>query len=72
MVIIFDWRDSFIWLIIAARVVDFPEPVGPVTKTNPLWVSNNSNKIGGRLKSSIKGTFDSILLKTAAVPFKVL
>jgi len=27
---------------IAASVVDFPEPVGPVTKTNPLCISTIS------------------------------
>ena len=38
-VIMFEVFVLFISLTIAARVVDFPEPVGPVTKTNPLCIS---------------------------------
>ena len=34
------WPYSFLlmWSIIAARVVDLPEPVGPVTRTRPRHV----------------------------------
>ena len=58
--------------MIAASVVDFPDPVGPVTKTKPLLASANSNKTGGKLRLSILGILLSILLRTAAGPRKVL
>ena len=41
--IVMMWRRelSLMWLISAASVVDLPEPVGPVTNTNPLLSSVN-------------------------------
>ncbi|MBA7701730.1 hypothetical protein ES703_110475 [subsurface metagenome] len=45
----------FINPIIPASVVLLPEPVWPVTITNPLGMSVSSLTIGGRFKSSIKG-----------------
>ena len=41
------------WLIIAARLVDFPEPVGPVTRISPRGRSDSSLVTGGRNSSSI-------------------
>ena len=38
--------------MIAASVVDLPEPVGPVTSTRPLGFSANSPTTGGRPSSS--------------------
>ena len=70
--IIFLERSSLIFPTIAARVVDFPDPVGPVTNTNPLCASTISYMIGGKFNSSIVGIFVTIRLKTAAIPFKVL
>ena len=35
----------------AARVVDLPDPVGPVTSTRPFLMSATSRSTGGRLKS---------------------
>ena len=45
----------FINFSIAARVVLLPEPVCPVTNTNPFGKSVNFLTIGGRRKSSIMG-----------------
>ena len=39
--------------MIAANVVDFPDPVGPVTKTSPLCMSTILNIAGGKLRLSI-------------------
>jgi hypothetical protein len=71
-VIIFLERSSLIFPTMAARVVDFPDPVGPVTNTNPLCASTISYITGGRFNSSMLGILVTILLNTAAVPFKVL
>ena len=38
-VIIFEVLVLLISLTIAASVVDYPDPVGPVTKTRPLCIS---------------------------------
>ena len=37
---------------IAASVVDFPEPVGPVTRTSPRGLSASSLTTGGMASSS--------------------
>jgi len=44
------WRRSseFILSIIAASVVDLPEPVGPVTSTRPLGFSAKSDTTLGK------------------------
>ncbi|EKD43024.1 MAG: hypothetical protein ACD_72C00499G0001 [uncultured bacterium] len=39
----------------AANVVDFPHPVGPVTKINPSNIFGISFKIGSKRKSSGPG-----------------
>ncbi|MNT24696.1 hypothetical protein D3C72_1601850 [compost metagenome] len=59
-------RVELMWSIIAARVVDLPEPVGPVTSTMPrgLWVS--SWMIGGMFMSSSLGALELIVRRTAA------
>ena len=72
MVIIFLGLSSLIFPMIAASVVDFPDPVGPVTKTKPLCASTISYIIGGKFNSSIDGILVTILLSTAAIPFNVL
>jgi hypothetical protein len=55
--------------MIAARVVDLPEPVGPVTSTRPCCMSASAPIAGGRLSFS-SGTMSSgIMRKTAAAPF---
>ena len=46
------FRSLLILSIIAARVVDFPVPVGPVTSTNPLGFLINSLTIGGMPNSA--------------------
>jgi len=47
IVIIFSFRCKLIRLSIAAEVVDFPEPVGPVISINPLLYSQASSTTGG-------------------------
>src|SRR5438874_6495197 len=51
--------------IMAARVVDFPEPVGPVTRIRPFFSSGNFFSTGGNPRSSTVDTFDGIKRKTA-------
>ena len=43
------------WSIIAARVVVFPDPVGPVTSTRPRDASERYLTTGGRPRSSNEG-----------------
>ena len=43
-------RSWLIWLIIAASVVDLPEPVGPVTRTRPRGFRVSSPASRGRLQ----------------------
>ena len=68
----FALRVSLIWFMIAANVVDFPDPVGPVTKTRPLCMSTMLNIAGGKLRFSIDEIVVSIFLKTNAGPVSVL
>ena len=63
---------SLISLIIAANVVDFPEPVVPVTRTTPRGCFAISASIFGALRSSRLRTFDGIVRITAAAPRCVL
>ena len=58
----------FLWSIIAASVVLFPEPVGPVTNTTPRGWSASSAKIFGAFKSCSESIFDGIVRITAAAP----
>jgi hypothetical protein len=55
-------------LIIAASVVDLPEPVGPVTSTRPRGCIAMSLNIFGAFRSSSDSTTDGMLRKTAAAP----
>src|SRR3569623_1644429 len=59
---------SFRWLIIAARVVDLPEPVGPVTSTMPRGMSARSAKIFGALSCSRLRILEGIVRNTAPAP----
>ena len=43
------------WSIMAARVVVFPDPVGPVTSTNPRCAMDSSETTGGSPSSSNEG-----------------
>ncbi len=54
--------------IIAARVVDFPHPVGPVTRTIPLGSVASCRITGGSPSSSQVRILSGISLKTAATP----
>ena len=58
-------RVSLISLIIAASVVDLPEPVGPVTSTRPRGLRAKSRMTGGRPSSSIGTVLDGISRKAA-------
>ena len=50
----------------AARVVDLPEPVGPVTKIKPLGLSAVFLTISGNPSLSKEGTTHVIVLNAAA------
>ena len=54
-----------VW-IIAAKVVVFPEPVGPVTRTSPRGFSLSSRTIGGKFRSSMSGILEESARKQAA------
>ena len=56
------------WLIIAASVVDLPEPVGPVTRTRPRGWLAISTKDLGQFSSSRVRIFDGIVRITAPAP----
>ena len=60
-----DWRVVLIWSIIHARVVDLPEPAGPVTSTRPFLYSENSIILSGINKSSGFGMLKLITRITA-------
>ena len=53
-------------LIIEAKVVDLPEPVGPVTNTSPLGFSEISRTMLGKFRVCILGIFDASARKQAA------
>ena len=59
------WRSSLIRSIIAASVVDLPEPVGPVTSTKPRGFLVNSSSTGGRPSCSSAGISLGIRRKAA-------
>ena len=48
MVMMWSWRSPLTLSIMAARVVDLPEPVGPVTSTRPRGFSHSLETTGGR------------------------
>jgi hypothetical protein len=47
-----EFRSELILSSMAARVVDFPEPVGPVTRTRPLGRSASFFTTGGKAQLS--------------------
>ncbi len=49
-----------------ARVVDFPEPVGPVTRTRPRGSLASHSAIGGSPSSSKLGMSDGIIRRASA------
>jgi len=57
----------FILSIIAARVVDLPLPVGPVTNINPLGLLQKVSAIGGNPNASNFKISKGILLKAPAI-----
>lgn len=57
---------SLIYLIIAARVVDLPLPVGPVTKTKPLGKLQRRFTSAGKPNLSSSGTLKGMARNTAA------
>ena len=65
-------RVEFTKSMSAARVVDLPEPVGPVTRTKPLSRSHRLVTTGGRPKASKVGVLEGIVLNTAEIPLRVL
>ena len=60
-------RSSLMMSIIDASVVDLPEPVGPVTRTNPrgFWVKSRST--AGRLSCSRAGISCGMRLNAALI-----
>ncbi len=60
-------RVRLISSIIAASVVDLPEPVGPVTSTKPRGLRANSCTIGGRPRSSIEVSPNGIRRNAAPI-----
>ena len=61
-------RVRLMWSIMAARVVDLPEPVGPVTSTRPERRSESRRMDGGQFRSSSVRTLLGMVRKTAASP----
>ena len=59
-------RSVLIKLIIAARVVVLPVPVGPVINTKPFCLRANSAITGGNCNSSMEGTNNEIRRKAAS------
>ena len=68
MVNIWWFSRSLTWFTMAARVVDLPEPVGPVTSTSPRGRMASSPKMRGAFRSSRVSTFDGIVRSTAEAP----
>src|SRR5512146_2268634 len=48
MVMMCSWRSLLTLSIMAASVVDLPEPVGPVTRISPRGFSHSLETMGGR------------------------
>ena len=60
-------RSMLIWLMIEARVVDFPDPVGPVTRIRPWCLRVRSPMTGGRPSSDGEGIRCGITRSAIAV-----
>ena len=65
MVMMCSRRVLLISSIMAARVVDLPEPVGPVTMTNPRGLRVNSWSTRGSPRSSSRGILTGMRRKAA-------
>ena len=61
-------RVALMWSTIAARLVDLPEPVGPVTSVSPLGWDTASLSEGGSPRLSQLGTSLGITRKDAPSP----
>ena len=59
-------RLALISSTMAARVVVFPEPVIPVTKTNPCSSAQSRLTMGGRPRVSIEGMVSGMCRKVAS------
>ena len=68
MVMMWSSRFRFTWSTLAARVVDLPEPVGPVTSTSPFERKHRSRIGFGRPISSAERTVDGIWRITDPMP----
>ena len=68
MVRMWAWRSVLIRSIIAARVVDLPEPVGPVTRTRPRSSRASCVRMGGRPSSWAVLIWVGMTRKTAPSP----
>ncbi len=68
MVRIWSYRLSLIKSTIAARVVDLPEPVGPVTNTRPLGSREISLNTSPMPRSSMVQTLEGMVRKTPPAP----
>ena len=55
--------------IIAASVVDLPEPVLPVTRISPLLARHSCGTACGSLSCSIDSALDGMARITAPMPF---
>ena len=64
------WPNSLLlmWSIIAASVVDLPEPVGPVTRIRPCGWSISSAKMRGQPRSSSVRIWLGMVRNTAPAP----
>ena len=60
-------RVSLMRSMMEASVVDFPEPVGPVTRTNPRGRVASHSAVGGRSSSAKLGTREGIIRSARAV-----
>ena len=67
MVMMCSWRSLLILSIIAASVVDLPEPVGPVTRMSPRGFSQSLVTIEGRPSCAKDLISKGITRNTAAV-----
>ena len=54
----------------AASVVDFPDPVLPVTRIRPVAALHNWRTDSGRLSSSIESACEGMARMTAPMPFR--
>ncbi len=70
IVMMWSLRVSLMRSTMAARVVDFPDPVGPVTSTRPLFSKHRLRTHSGRPRSSKLRISAGIWRKTAPTPWR--